>query len=580
MQLTLLSGGCRLSDTKTRPFTLAIGGHCGGLAVVQVAAPNPDQRLRCTATWRCSLQGPVRQLSVAWDWCTPTELDRGHQATEQQAEAVRPQSSHDSPVDNILSPQQPSLQGEQQTHGPIGDVVFLYALVDPIPTGSSASNGLQHPVEAGAAQPPPEPAVPATQITASTSGSITDGSTAAHHSGHRPLPAAQAVSGAPVQPPAAQQQGAESAPGQLPASAPPMSPFQQHQEAAAPAVGPSAASSAQPPDVLSAALGRLRTRHSSLGGGSSGSSAAGSSRSSLDKPLGGSSREGNMNRARPGSGRVGQPGRSASGPSLLALPRTPFCSYLVRATLVLPDLVQHPKPSTCSPAFTAHCRLCPAEWEPQHHGQGSRSPSQRSIPVLDRMAHPPGQGLVADWAAPATGSSAMRRMLDRHGQPFASDHQLPATAAPSLPGAALPGLATESREAREAYTDSVACFAVLSGTAAPCQLRDRSPSSAGVSAELPSSSTGAEPQGAVCVRPVWRRAVRNPCFLSPAAGSVAVACTMGTLLILHQADGSLIRWVLQLSVSETDLLRLQASALPEGRAVSAQTCLLPCQPQA
>ena len=155
--------------------------------------------------------------------------------------------------------------------------------------------------------------------------------------------------------------------------------------------------------------------------------------------------------------------------------------------------------------------------------------------------HPPGQGLVADWAAPATGSSAMRRMLDRHGQPFAVDQPLPATAAPSLPGAAAPGQATGSGEARvqELPTDSVACFAVLSGTAAPCQLRDRSPSSA----ESASPSTGAELQGAACVRPVWRRAVRDPSFLSPASGSVAVSCAMGTLLILHQANGALVRCV-------------------------------------
>ncbi len=210
----------------------------------------------------------------------------------------------------------------------------------------------------------------------------------------------------------------------------------------------------------------------------------------------------------------------------------------------------HPKPNACSPASTARCHLYPAEWEPQHHGQSSRSPSQRSIPVLDRMAHPPGQGLVADWAAPATGSSAMRRMLDRHGQPFAIDQHLPATAAPSLPGAAAPGQATGCGEARaqEACTDSVACFAVLSGTAAPCQLHDGSPSSAGVAAESATSSTGAEPQHAACVRPVWRRAVREPSFLSPASGSVAVACAVGTLLILHQADGSLIRWVPMLPV--------------------------------
>ena len=302
-----------------RPFTLAMGGHCGGLAVVQVAAPDTDQRLRWSATWRCRLQGPVRQLSVAWDGCSPTELDKGHQATEQHAEAVRPQSSYNSPVDAHPGPRQSScrFRGQQQAHGPTGDVIFLYAIVGPVPAGSSASDELKQPVEAGTtqqpgAQPPPEPAVPAAQTSASTSGSITGGSTAAHQPEHRLLPPAQAVGGAPVQPPPAQQQGAESAPGQPPASAPPLSPFQQHQEAAPPTVEPSAAPSAQPPDVLSAALGRLRTRHSSLGGGSSGSSAAGSSRSSLDKPLGGGSREGNLNRARPGSGRVGPPGGSTS----------------------------------------------------------------------------------------------------------------------------------------------------------------------------------------------------------------------------------------------------------------------------
>ena len=316
----LLCGGCRLSDAKTRPFMLAIGGHCGGLAVVQVAGPHPDQQLRCSATWHCSLHGPVRQLSAAWDGCSPTELDKGHQATERQAEAIRPQSSHESPVDGIPSPRKPSrrLHGQQQPRGPTGDVVFLYAIVGPVPAGiSSALAEQEQPVEAGAAQQPGaqlplEPAVPAAQTTASTSSGTTTASTAAHHSGHRLPPGAQDVGSTPVQLPPAQQQGAESASGQQPASAPPMSPFQQHQEAAAPAVGPSAASSAQPPDVLSAALGRLRTRHSSLGGGSSGSSAAGSSRSSLDKPLGGGSREGHANRARPGSGRMGQPGGSAS----------------------------------------------------------------------------------------------------------------------------------------------------------------------------------------------------------------------------------------------------------------------------
>lgn len=313
----LLSGGCRLNDAKTRPFTLAIGGRCGGLALVQVAAPDPDQRLRWSVTWRCSLHGPVRQLSVAWDGCSPTELNRGHQATEQQAEAGRPQSSHDSPVDVSPSLRQPSSHphGEQQAHGPTGDVVFMYAIVGPVPAGSSASAELEQPMEGGPAQQlgaqlPPEPA--AVAQTASISGCITDGSPGDHQRRHRLLPAAQAVGGSPEQPPPAQQQGAETAPGQLPATTPPMSPFQQHQEAAAPAAGPSSASSAQQPDVLSAALGRLRTRHSSLGGGSSGSSAAGSTRSSLDKPLGGGSREGSTNRARPGSGRVGQPGGSAS----------------------------------------------------------------------------------------------------------------------------------------------------------------------------------------------------------------------------------------------------------------------------
>lgn len=314
----LLSGGCRLNDAKTRPFTLAIGGRCGGLALVQVAAPDPDQRLRWSVTWRCSLHGPVRQLSVAWDGCSPTELNRGHQATEQQAEAGRPQSSHDSPVDVSPSLRQPSSHPheEQQAHGPTGDVVFMYAIVGPVPAGSSASAELEQPMEGGPAQQPraalpPEPAAVA-QTSASISGCITDGSPGDHQRRLRLLPAAQAVGGSPEQPPPAQQQGAETAPGRLPATTPPMSPFQQHQEAAAPAAGPSSASSAQQPDVLSAALGRLRTRHSSLGGGSSGSSAAGSTRSSLDKPLGGGSREGSTNRARPGSGRLGQPGGSAS----------------------------------------------------------------------------------------------------------------------------------------------------------------------------------------------------------------------------------------------------------------------------
>ena len=218
---------------------------------------------------------------------------------------------------------------------------------------------------------------------------------------------------------------------------------------------------------------------------------------------------------------------------------------------LLPDLGQPAfAPQARRAALLSQVIATHAEWEPQHHSQGSRSPNQRSIAVLDRMAHPPGQGLVADWAAPATGSSAMRRMLDRHGQPFAIDQQLPTTAAPSLPGAAAPGQATGSGEAwtQEAYTDSVACFAVLSGTAAPCQLRDCSHSSAGVAAKSATSSTGSAPQGAACVKPVWRRPVRGPSFLSPASGSVAVACTRGTLLILHQADGSLIRWVPLLSV--------------------------------
>ena len=45
------------------------------------------------------------------------------------------------------------------------------------------------------------------------------------------------------------------------------------------------------------------------------------------------------------------------------------------------------------------------------------------------------------------------------------------------------------------YKVSLACFTLLSGTAAPCQLRNCTPSSAGVAAALASSSTGAEVQG-------------------------------------------------------------------------------------
>ena len=130
-------------------------------------------------------------------------------------------------------------------------------------------------------------------------------------------------------------------------------------------------------------------------------------------------------------------------------------------------------------------------------------PAVQSRPGLAGLQEPQPAAQVGTIGA--AGGQCLQGSADRHGAQPAAHWAAPVpmlyrvTALTSRSVLACASLASstggQELSAFLVYTDSVACFIVLSGTAAPCQFRDCNPSSAGVAAESASSSTGAEAQG-------------------------------------------------------------------------------------